>query len=307
MEIRTVRTFLAVAETGSFSRAAEKLGYSQSAATVHVQRLETELGVRLLDRVPHGAVLTQAGRAFSFHAREMLLAAERAVGAVEGADGSDPAALRGTLRVGSVESIATAILPDLLARYHRAYPRIELVVQTARREQLMERVRDNRLDLFLAMEEKINEPDLDRRLLRREPIQFAAPAGMARELAQPLGADALCDLPFVLTERGESYRRELDRLLAERDRAIAPAVEAGNTETLVHLVERGVGLSFLPRFSVAHAVGSGTVATVETALPPVAMWSQLVTCRGKWAPPYMEGFIRMAEELFQEEPKQALP
>lgn len=94
-------------------------------------------------------------------------------------------------------------------------------------------------------------------------------------------------MPFALTERGESYRLELDRMMAERGLAIAPLVEAGNTETLVHVAERGVGVTFVPRFSAARALEHGTLVEVPCDLPSVEMESQLLWHERKWiAPPY---------------------
>ena len=296
MELRSIETFLAVAELGSFSKAAQKLGYSQSAVTVQVQRLERELGARLFDRVSRGAVLTDQGRAFSFHAHEAVRAARLAAAAVRMGDKAEPRDTVGTLRVGSVESISTALLPAMLARYHELYPRVEIVVKTSQRDRLIEGVRSNSIDLFLTMEEKLNVPALVRATLREEPIVVVAPRGMAPD--GPLDAHALARLPFVLTERGESYRRELERLLAEQDEALAPVVEAGNTETLVHLVERGVGLSFLPRFSVEGALAAGTLEVVETTLPAVHMASQLLYHANKWLAPHMTAFVDLAREFF---------
>ena len=88
--------------------------------------------------------------------------------------------------------------------------------------------------------------------------------------------DALGRLPIVLTERGESYRLELDRLLAERDVTIEPLVEAGNTETLVHLAERGVGATFVPRFSAANELASGALVELGSDMPAVRMETQML-------------------------------
>ena len=294
MEFRTLETFLAVAELKSFSKAAEKLGYSQSAVTMQIQKLERELGVRLFDRMARGAALTEQGRLFSFHAHEVLRAAERAVGSVRTAGEASPSEAVGVLRIGSAESISTALLPELLACYHSEFPHVELIVQTARREQLVERVRSNSIDLFLTMEEPVSAPGLTRVDLREEDIVFVAPASWDRGSESPLSASSLLDLPFVLTERGESYRRELDRLMGGAG-SIVPVVEAGNTETLVHLVERGVGLSFLPRFSVGQALQSGTVKLVSTELPPVRMSVQMVYHRSKWLAPYMRSFVDLTK------------
>ena len=300
MELRGIRTFLAIADTGSFSRAAEKLGYTQSAVTMQIKQLERELGTRLFDRTPRRAELTDQGRAFAFHAAEATSALEKAAAsarAAGSAQASDPAAVTGTLRIGSAESVSTALLPELLVQFHRRCPQVELVVSTAQRGELVDGLRTNALDVFFTMEKKFSAPGLVRTLLREEEVVFAAPPNMAHG-GSPLTFHELAGLPFVLTERGESYRYELDRLMADADEEIAPIVEAGNTETLVHLAERGVGATFLPRFSVEAAFAAGTLVPLSTCVPEVRMWSQLFVHKNKWVSPALEIFLDETRAFF---------
>lgn len=244
MELRSIETFLAIVEYGTFSRAAERLGYAQSAVTVQMRQLEQELGVRLFDRIPRGVRLTEQGRTFALHANEVAEAVSRARTAVELGDAPSQD-VRGTIRLGSVESVSTALLPELLIAFHERCPHVQVVVTTDRREDMMAGLASNTIDMLLTMERHICLNGVVCEALREEHVVFlASPALLCArgvEDGEPVGVDALGRLPFVLTERGESYRLELDRLLAERDVTIEPLVEAGNTETLVHLAERGVG------------------------------------------------------------------
>lgn len=304
MELREIETFLAVVEYGTFSRAAERLGYSQSAVTVQMRQLEQELGVRLFDRVPRGAVLTEQGRAFAFHANEIAGAvhsARRAVAApAEGAH-----ELTGVIRLGSAESISTALLPELLISFHERCPHVQVVVSATRREHMVEGLRNNTLDLLLTMERRVCEPGIHVEALRREPVVFVAAPHLVETLRNGgAGSERTCSpenlvgLPFVLTERGESYRLELDRLLAERDLAITPLVEAGNTETLVHLAERGVGATFVPRFSAAAELSRGTLVEMSCDVPAVEMESQLLWHNRKWLAPHLVEFIATTRAFF---------
>ncbi len=304
MELREIETFLAVVEYGTFSRAAERLGYSQSAVTVQMRQLEQELGVRLFDRVPRGAVLTEQGRAFAFHANEIAGAvhsARRAVAApAEGAH-----ELTGVIRLGSAESISTALLPKLLISFHERCPHVQVVVSATRREHMVEGLRNNTLDLLLTMERRVCEPGIHVEALRREPVVFVAAPHLVETLRNGgAGSERTCSpenlvgLPFVLTERGESYRLELDRLLAERDLAITPLVEAGNTETLVHLAERGVGATFVPRFSAAAELSRGTLVEMSCDVPAVEMESQLLWHNRKWLAPHLVEFIATTRAFF---------
>lgn len=304
MELREIETFLAIVEYGTFSRAAERLGYSQSAVTVQMRQLEQELGVRLFDRVPRGAVLTEQGRAFAFHANEIAGAvhsARRAVAApTEGAH-----ELTGVIRLGSAESISTALLPELLISFHERCPHVQVVVSATRREHMVEGLRNNTLDLLLTMERRVCEPGIHVEALRREPVVFVAAPHLVETLRNGgAGSERTCSsenlvgLPFVLTERGESYRLELDRLLAERDLAITPLVEAGNTETLVHLAERGVGATFVPRFSAAAELSRGTLVEMSCDVPAVEMESQLLWHNRKWLAPHLAEFIATTSAFF---------
>ena len=241
MELREIETFLAIIDCGTFSKAAEKLGYSQSAVTTQVKQLEHDLGARLFDRVPRGAVLTDQGRAFAFHAQE-LMGAARAARASVAADPLDSHDMTGTLRIGAVESIATAILPDLLIRYHEVCPHVQAVVVSAPRDLMVEGLRNNTLDLLLTMERHLHLPGLVTHALRPEPVVFAAApqllaaCNVAADAGDPLGAEQLVQLPFVLTEHGESYRLELDRALDALDLQVDEAVVNQDVRAGLNLV-----------------------------------------------------------------------
>ena len=144
-----------MAELKNFSKAAEKLGYSQSAVTVQIKQLEKELGIRLFERVGKGAVLTESGQDFVFHANEILNTAKQAVDAVRGSEKKQSEReITGVLRVGSVESVSTALLPEILMEFHRICPQVEIVVHTSKRDVLIEEIRGNSLDLFLTLERR---------------------------------------------------------------------------------------------------------------------------------------------------------
>mgnify|MGYP005793048919 FL=1 len=309
MEFKNIKTFLKVAELRNFSKAAEKLGYSQSAVTIQIQQLERELGVQLFERIGKGAALTEEGQSFVFYANEILGAAEKAKESIrKGREGTELRDISGQLRIGSVESVATALLPGLLMRYHKLCPGVEILVHTAGRDELLERIRSNRLDLFFNLEKKAHYPGMERKLLKEERIIFIAPASgeqtdpelNTRLRSGKISAREMSRLPFALTERGESYRYELERLLAESDAEIHSQLEIANTETIVHMVEEGFGLSFLPAFSAAKAIEAGKVFEVETELPSVYMWSQLFYHKNKWIYPQMEVFLGAAEEYFSQ-------
>lgn len=301
MEFRNLVTFLKVAELRNFSKAAEKLGYSQSAVTVQIQQLEKELGVQLFERIGKGVLLTEKGKEFVFHANEVIRAEEKAIAAIR----SDAAEfscteLHGTLHIGSIESISTDLLPELLLQFHKTCPNVEIIVHTKGRDPLIDEVRNNNVDLFFTMEKKRTITGLKRLDLMQEKIVFAAPARFSALGPQSLSMEELVQLPFILTEQGESYRYELDRILSEHNLEINPLLEISNTETIAHLVESGMGVSFIPLFSIKKALARGTVTLLHTDFPEMRVSVQLFYHKNKLLTPQMKVFLSIVQEALKE-------
>ena len=127
MELRTVNTFLHIAELHSFSRTARQLGYSQSAVSSQIAQLEAELGTPLFDRVGKTVRLTDAGQTFLGYARTLLETAQQ---------------VRGSLRIALADSVCSTFLPELLQRYHARCPQVELVLHTASTDEMLHRLPD---------------------------------------------------------------------------------------------------------------------------------------------------------------------
>src|SRR6188474_2251324 len=146
MELRHLRYFVAIAEEHSFTRAAERLWVAQPGLSTQIRRLESELGVRLFERRPRGVDLTDAGELFLERARKAVAAAELAR-----STGDDVrAGLVGTLRLGIVTGAGWPHLGELLGRFGRDRPDVELTVVESYAGALLRDLRDGRLDAVLA-------------------------------------------------------------------------------------------------------------------------------------------------------------
>ena len=106
----------------------------------------------------------------------------------------------------------------------------------------------------------------------------------------------LVEKPFLLTEQGAAYRYELERLLADRDLEIFPILEIGNTETIIHLLKKRNGVFFLPEFTVREELRKKRLSEIQTDIPTVEMYSQLLYCRNKWVTQEMERFIELVKQ-----------
>jgi len=233
LDLELLRTFVAVAESGSFSNAAPIVGRSQSAVSMQMQRLEQSLDRLLLVRGPQAARPNAAGEALLPYARRLLrLSAEAQAAVMQSAEA-------GTVRLGAPEDYAAYFLPPVLARFATEHPlvSIELVCEPSR--SLSVAISDGRIDLALVT---CLSPD-DPGMLRREPIVWAAAADKAAWTIEPL--------PVALFEAGcgPAHAHAVEALRAS-GRPYRVAYSSASLAGLVGVVEAGLAVAAVPHCSV---------------------------------------------------------
>src|ERR1700753_3769710 len=261
--IRQLESLVAVAETGSFRRAASSLGISQPALSAQVQAAEHVLGVQVFERDRRSVLITPAGEDVVGRAREALAAID-AVGDAARKRGEP---LVGSLRLGVIPTIAPYWLPALLPQVHRRFPKLELILREDQTARLVALLTAGQLDVALLA---IPVPgDFTTAPIAREGFLAAAPRGT------PLGKQrgklterALDDLTVLLREDGHCLR---DQALAVCKRAGAVEsveVRATSLPTLVQMVAGGLGVTLLPEAATPMLLQKhGPVETAEFAKP----------------------------------------
>ena len=252
MEIRNILTFLKVAGTQNFSKAAEQLGYSQSAVTIQIQQLEKELGTQLFERIGKRVYLTEKGQEFIGYASEIMRVTNEAL-----TFAGEEHTTRGTLKIGGVESTCTALLPELLLQYHRLYPEVEVIIKSGATENLMDLAKSDEIDLIFTLDKKIYSSQWMCAAERVEDTIFVTSDRVFAQKSNIHLIQHLAKAAFLLTETGAAYRYELEQMLAEKEIEIVPVLEIGNTETIINLLKRGMGISFLPEFTVKEEIEKG--------------------------------------------------
>src|SRR5690606_12871098 len=207
MDTELLRTFCAVVRTRSFTAAARELGYVQSTVTGHVQALERRLGVRLLDRLPTGAIPTDAGRRLTPLARQVLDLENRIRTEVP-ADGDEPA---GPVHLIAPESVCAYRLPALITRLRAEAPQVRLVLTPGGAAAALAAARDGTTDVAVGREPVLAVPDLDVRTVGTEAVVLlAAPAG---DRARRWTWADLAERETLLLEEGCSYGDQAARHL----------------------------------------------------------------------------------------------
>lgn len=290
MEFRQLQTFVIITHAESFSRAAELLGYSQSAVTVQIRLLEEELQVRLFDRMGKKTVLTAQGRQLLEYANRIIQEMNQAKSAiVQDTELSEP------LHVGTLESLCFSKLPPLLGYFRSNYPKVPVKVTTATPKELIAMMEKNQLDLIYFLDRPRYNNNWNKELEVREPIVFVTSPESPLASRKGLRLVEILDEPFFLTEKNENYRRELDQYLESIDRVITPFLEASNTEFIIQMIRRNRGVSFLPYFAVQESVRAGQLAVLDVTDFRVAMYRQIFYHKNKWKTREMGEFIRLAK------------
>lgn len=294
MELRQLSTFIRVAQFKSFSKAAESLGYSQSAVTVQIHQLEEELGTRLFDRMGKRIALTDPGTQFLERAYEVLNEVNKARLSV-----SDAGELRGRLHIGTIESLCFFKLPAVLRMYWEKHPQVVIRVTTGEPETLIEQMERGELDMIYILDEPQYNNDWRKLMEQREEVVFVASAALSEELRNvpDLKVEQLLDKPFYLTERDANYRRVLDRFLASRETILTPFLECSDTSFIIKMLEINRGISFLPWYAVEKSVREGKLSLLNVTNMHVSLYRQIFSHKEKWHTREMNEFVRLVEEI----------
>lgn len=291
MEIRQVQSFVHVARLGSFSRAAETMGYSQSAITVQIRLLEEELGTKLFDRMGKKVSLTPQGKRFLEHASRILYEMNRTIMAM-----NEDRELENPLHIGTIESLCTAKFPRILSQFHTLYPKVNIQIALDSPEKLIRMMEHNELDLIYILDTPRWNKEWIKVMEAAEPIVFVASVNSEFALRKEMVLQDILGEPFFLTEKNANYRQALDQHLALENRTLDPVLEISDTEFIIKMVERNDGLSFLPYFAVEKYIRSGRITMLDVTDIDISMYRQIFYHKNKYKTREMSEFIRLITE-----------
>jgi DNA-binding transcriptional LysR family regulator len=252
VDLRQLEVVRAVADTGSFTAAAQRLHVSQSAVSRQVLLLEEELREPLFLRLGRKVRLTDAGEALLQLARRVLTDIRETATAIA----DHQTALKGTVRLGGGMTVCLHVFPDLLKEYRRKHPGVEVKLTTGGTPQLIERVRAGALDVAL-LTLPIEGADLAQvRVMREELLLVTHPSHPLARQRRLAPAD-LDGKPCVLFEAGSSTRRVIDEMFAREQIQPRIVMETENVEILKALTSAGMGMTIVPYQAIVREVRAG--------------------------------------------------
>ncbi len=246
-----LRSFLAIVDSGSFTKAAERVHKTQSAVSMHIRRLEEQLGCALFVKQGRGAKLTAEGESLIDYARRIIQVEAGAVAALS------RKGLRGSVRLGIPDDYAETFLAEVLARFNRRHPLVEVSATCEASQELAAQISGGALELALATD----YPGLHGfELLREEPLVWVAAARFRIEAGQPV--------PLALGSGSCVWRRAADEALAAAPRATRGLFFSKNFSAIGSVVRAGLAVTPLP----ASMVGDGLrVIGPDVGLPELPL------------------------------------
>jgi len=257
MEVDQLETFLAVLSYGGFHRAAAALRVSQPAVSARIRSLEDSLGVTLFERVRSHLLLSPAGKALRPHAEQIL----RAVGLARQAVHELQPGSGGALRIAAATSICTYFLPDVMKDYQAGNSKVMMSLRSGNSHEVLKMVLDGEADIGIAR--SLNHPEVETMTLRDDPLILVGHPSHPAAHKRSMTLEEIESMPLVFYDRGSSDWTLSQGLFRRAGLLPNVVLEVEGIEAAKRMVERKLGLAFLPQIAVSHDLQQGKLVAIH--------------------------------------------
>lgn len=291
MELRQLKAFLTITKLKNFTQAAEALGYAQSSVTAQIQLLEESLGVKLFERLGRRITLTKEAERLIPYAEQILKLVSEATNIVSGTSGP-----KGTLTIGTEESLSITRLPKVFEEYHKHFPEVEIVLNFGICRENLRLLRTNALDVTFIIDRKLAAQEFIVEELMPEKITVLVSPSHHLAAKKEICPNDLQGESLILTEEECTYRIILENILAEA--GIQPKYKMGinSIQAIKQFTISGLGVALLPETAVKQEVESGQLIQIPWVGPEFRLFTQLVYHKDKWISPTLESFLEFTRQ-----------
>ena len=297
MEIRQLRAFVAIAETGTFTAGALRVHVTQAAISMQIRQLESEIGARVFVRAPRHVILTEAGEQLLRRARHILREHDAAIDEIAELAGAE----RGRLRIGSASAmVLTEQLPAVLKELRKQHPAAEISVVSGTSEVLVDQILAGEVDVaFVSL-------PVDVRGIKTERLsedQLVAIASPRHRLAKQrtISAYTLAGERLILGERGGNTRRLIDQFFAQAGATLRVAMELSRQQAIKRMVEEDMGVGIVPLQSVREEVEKGKLVRWWIEGAQINWELGIAQLSNGYDSPIMQKFVTLARKNFSVE------
>lgn len=287
--LKQLRVFVAVARHGSFSRAGEAIGLTQSAVSHSMKELEAEVGVRLLDRTTREVVLTDAGLRLANRVERLLDELQAAL-----LDARSFGVQRsGTVRVATSQTISAHLMPQCIAAGEREYPEIRIMLRDQAQQQVLHSVRNAEVDFGIVVD-PVQAVDLECEAVLHEPFLLLCRDDHPFAAQQEVRWSALNGCRLVLQDYASGSRPLIDSALRQQGVEAQVVQEIGHPATLFPMVAEGIGISIFP--ALALPLPEGGRLRVRRLVPEINRALMLVRRKNRSLTPAAEAIWQVARQ-----------
>lgn len=291
METRTLMTFLKVVEMQSFSKAAEALGYTQSAVTIQIQHLEKELNVPLFDRIGKTISITHYGQEFVPYAKDAVAALNKASCFTLAKE-----YISGTIRIGTIESLMQTYFAEILEFYHMNYPNVKTQLFVEPVVNLDGKLLKNEVDLIYTLD--YQQSDSNKLVLweKEEEIYVVANPRHPIFEKKEISLKDLIGCEFAMMLKTNKYRQMFDLEMSKIGYAFEPFLELDHTGLVIRMVQRNPYVTVLPKYVVEKYINEGSLKQIPLTDCNMIQYRQLMHHKSKVITPPIQGFIDACKE-----------
>lgn len=258
MNLNLLKVFHVAAHAQSFTRAAEALFLTQPGISKHIKDLEEYYGTRLFDRLGKKVVLTQAGEILYSKTETIFNMIDQLKVEIDELQGLN----RGTLNIGASITIGVYILPQVLGLFRSIYPSIDISLDVALNQQVVESILNNSIDVGF-----LGAPPDDQRIraeaFLKDELVVVVPAGHEWALRDIIEPHELVNQTFIISRQGSGTRRIIEERLERTGVALKKTIEFGHTEAVKKAVESGLGISILSRLTIPREEHLGLIKSLR--------------------------------------------
>jgi DNA-binding transcriptional LysR family regulator len=297
LEIRQLKAFVAIAETGTFTAAALRVHVTQAAISMQIRQLENEVGAKLFVRAPRHVILTEAGEHLLQRARHILREHDAAIEEIAALAGAE----RGRLRIGSASAMVLSDpLPKILKKIRAQHPQAEISVLSGTSEALVDQILKGELDLaFVSLPVEARGIQTER-LSKDQLVAIASPRHRLGK-QKTVSAYTLAGEKLILGERGGNTRRLIDQFFAEAGVSLKVAMELSRQAAIKRMVEEDMGVGIVPLQSVLEDVEKGRLIRWWIEGAQINWELGIARLSGGYESPIMHSFILAARAFFESE------
>lgn len=291
MELRNLITFIHVAELGSFTKAAEQLGYSQPSVSFQIKQLEEELGCLLFERINHTITLTEYGLKLVERAHKV-----RALIDDFKEDMEEEKSVSGQIHIVTPDSVCEEMIQRHYIDFHNKYPDISIRFSTGDSGVMLDMLDHNEADVIITLDSHLYNKDYVIAKEQQLSMHFVANQKSRFANKKNISIKDLVNEPFILTERGQGYRRVFDRELAKKSLEISAVLEIGRTDIITSMLTKSDMISYLPDFVTKPLIDSGELCYLDVTDINIDIWKQLIYHKNKWISKSLKTFIEYVKE-----------